>query len=333
MPETRFEPVPGSDFNGLLLMKKGVVVVCLLFGMLSVSLAQEVFRKQTVHMGSAFSFVVVADSAAEAAVYFQRLSAEMERIENLISEWRSHTQIAQVNQNAGIAPVKVDREVFDLTQRAIRYAELTGGAFDISIAALDRIWVFDGSMTELPSEDLIRRSIERVGYQHIRLDSLNSTIFLEKEGMKIGFGSIGKGYAADQGRALLQSLGVKGGIVNASGDLSTWGRQPDGEPWKIGVSDPFKTYRMKRVLKVYETSVATSGSNEKFAEIGGKRYAHIINPTTGWPSTGLMSVTVWGPSAEFANFLSTSMMVLGKKAGKKLLRQFPEYRADIVKDR
>src|SRR5690606_21839936 len=144
----------------------------------------------------------------------------------------------------------------------IRYAELTGGAFDISIAPLDRIWVFDGSMTELPSEDLIRRSIERVGYQHIRLDSLNCTIFLEKEGMKIGFGSIGKGYAADQARALLQSFGVKGGIVNASGDLSTWGTQPYGEPWRIGVSDPFNTYRMIRVLKGCETSVATSGSNE-----------------------------------------------------------------------
>lgn len=295
--------------------------------------SQQVFKKQTTQMGSVFGFVLVENDSVQAQQHFELVIDEIERIENLISEWRPHTQIAQVNQYAGIRPVQVDKEVFELTRRAIHYSQLTDGAFDISIAALDKVWVFDGSMEQLPSDDAIRNSVQHVGYQYIVLDSVHSTIFLEKKGMKIGFGSIGKGYAADKGRELLQSLGIRGGIVNASGDLSAWGTQPDKQPWKIGVSNPFKPHKMIKVLKLRYGSVATSGSNEKFVEIDGKRYAHIINPTTGWPSTGLTSVTVSGPSAEFANFLSTSIMVLGNKKGKKLLKKFADYTAIIVKDR
>jgi thiamine biosynthesis lipoprotein len=188
-------------------------------------------------------------------------------------------------------------------------------------------------MEEIPTEESIRRSVQHVGYQHILLDSVNSTIFLEKEDMKIGFGSIGKGYAADKGRELLRAQDVVAGIVNASGDLSSWGEQPDKQSWKIGIRDPFKSYRMLKVLKMRNASVATSGSTEKFVELDGQRYSHIINPKTGWPSTGLAAVTVSGPSAEFANFLSTSIMVMGKKKGKKLIKKFPQYRSIMVKDR
>ncbi len=295
--------------------------------------SQQIFKKQTVLMGSVFEIVLVENDSARAQKHFQKTIDEIERIENLISEWRPHTQISKVNQNAGIKPVKVDREVFELTQRAIQYSTLTDGAFDISIAALDKVWVFDGSMDELPSEEAIKKSIEKVGYQYILLNSVNSTIFLEKEGMKIGFGSIGKGYAVDKGRELLQALGVKGGIVNASGDLSAWGCQPNGKPWNVGVANPFKAHKILKVLKLKDGSVATSGSNEKFAEIHGKRYSHIINPKTGWPSSGLTSVTISGPMAEFANFLSTSVMVLGKKESRKLISEYPNYKAIIVSDK
>jgi thiamine biosynthesis lipoprotein len=284
-------------------------------------------------MGSVFELVVLENDSVIAQQHFQKAITEIERIENLISEWRPHTQISHVNQNAGIGPVKVDLEVFELTQRAIKYSQLTDGAFDISIAALDRVWVFDGSMEEAPLKESIQQSIQNVGYQYVSLDSLNSTIFLQKKGMKIGFGSIGKGYAADKGRELLQSLDVSAGIVNASGDLSAWGTQPNGKPWKVGVTNPFKAHKMLKVLKLKNGSVTTSGSNEKFAEIDGKRYSHIINPKTGWPSEGLISVTVSGSSAEFSNFLSTSIMVLGKKEGRKLISKYSDYKAIIVSDK
>jgi thiamine biosynthesis lipoprotein len=305
------------------------VFMILLFTIHS-AFSQQVFKKKTVLMGSVFEIVLVENDSTKAELYFQKTIEEIERIENLISEWRPHTPISLVNQNAGIKPVKVDRELFDLTQRAIHYSKITDGAFDISIAALDKVWVFDGTMETLPSDEEIKKSIQNVGYQHIQLDSINYTIFLAKKGMKIGFGSIGKGYAADKGRELLQSMGVLGGIVNASGDLSSWGTQPNGKPWRVGISNPFKPHKIHKVIKLKYGSATTSGSSEKYAEINGKRYSHIINPKTGWPSSGLTSVTVLGPNAEFANFLSTSIMVVGKKNGRRLIHQFATYKAIIL---
>ena len=149
--------------------------------------------------------------------------------------------------------------------------------------------------------------------------------------MKIGFGSIGKGYAADKARELMQSIGIKSGIINAAGDISTWGTQIDGKPWRIGVNNPFETGETIEILEFSnEKAVATSGNYEKYAEINGKRYSHIINPKTGFPSTELTSVTVFGESAEMCNGFSTSIMVLGSKKGIKLLKKHPEYQYIIL---
>ncbi len=288
--------------------------------------------RQVTLMGSVFNITLVDQDSAKANQNIDKTIAEIERIENLISEWRPQTQISEVNRNAGIMSVKVDKEVFDLTKRAIEYSKMSNGAFDISTAAMDKIWKFDGSMTEMPTQEEIKNSVRNVGYEHIILDSLQSTIYLSKKGMKIGFGSIGKGYAADKGRELMQTLGVKSGIVDASGDIATWGTQPNGEAWAIGIRNPFKKHKIAKVLKLKNAAVATSGSYEKYAEINTIRYSHIINPKTGMPATGLTSVTIDGPSAEFANFLSTSSMVLGEKEGKKLLKKFPRYRYLMITD-
>ncbi len=295
--------------------------------------SQVMLKKRVTLMGSVFEITLVDRDSVQANQHIVEVIAEIERIENLISEWRPYTQISEVNRNAGIKPIKVDREVFDLTKRAIQYSRNSQGAFDISIVALDKIWKFDGSMDTMPSADVIRSSVAKVGYKHIVLDSAASTIFLELPGMKIGFGSIGKGYAADRGREIMKARGITAGIVNASGDLSTWGSQPNGEPWKIGVNNPFKSHQMVRVLHLNEMAVATSGSYEKYVEINGKRYSHIINPITGYPATGLTSVTIYGPSAEIANALSTSIMVLGEKEGKKLIHNFPNYRFIFITDK
>ncbi|MCA5005077.1 FAD:protein FMN transferase [Sphingobacterium sp. WQ 366] len=284
-------------------------------------------------MGSKFQLTIVTTDISQGNKLIDTAIAEINRIENLISEWRPYTKVSEINRNAGIQPVKVNNELYDLTKRAINYSWMSNGAFDISTAAMDKVWVFDGSMIEKPTTEIISKSIQYVGFEHIVLDSINSTIYLSQEGMKIGFGSIGKGYAADKARELLQSLGVKGGIVNASGDIATWGTQPNGKPWRIGINNPFKRHGIAKVLKLKENAVATSGSYEKYAEIDGVRYAHIINPKTGYPSTGLTSVTIYGPSAEFANALSTSIMVLGEKEGKKLVKKYPRYKFLFITDK
>ncbi len=319
----------------LLQIGKGsfLTLMILLYPALTLCHGQVVLKRQVMLMGSGFDITIVEKDSVIARERISQVIEEVTRIENLISEWRPGTQISEVNRNAGVRPVKVDREVFELTRRAIAYSEQSQGAFDVSIAALDRIWIFDGSMTALPSEEAIRNSVRNVGYRHIKLDSAACTVYLEKAGMKIGFGSIGKGYAADKGRELMQSMGVQGGIVNASGDLSAWGTRPDKKAWRIGISNPFKPYKMIKVLKIREGSVATSGSYQHYAEIHGKRYAHIINPKSGYPATGLTSVTISGPSAEFANALSTSVMVMGEKEGVRLVRQFPDYDYLMITDK
>ncbi|UTF94454.1 FAD:protein FMN transferase [Elizabethkingia anophelis] len=300
----------------------------------TISISAQVQRSRLITlMGSRFQITLVDKDSISAERNIDKAVAEITRIENLISEWRPETQISQVNQNAGIKPIKVDREVFDLTKKGLYFSKLTDGAFDISIVAMDKIWKFDDSMDELPSEQAIKESVRNVDYRNIILDSTNSTIFLRNPGMKIGFGSIGKGYAADKTRDLMKSMGVKAGIIDASGDISTWGTQPDGKPWAIGINNPFNDHKMAAILYFKENSVTTSGSYEKYAEINRKRYSHIMNPKTGYPSTGLTSVTITGPNATMANGFSTSVMVLGEKEGLKLLKQFPEYHYLLITDK
>jgi len=294
----------------------------------------QVLRKRTtLLMGGRFDISIVDKDSISAEKNIDEVIAEITRIENLISDWKPTSQVSEVNQNAGIKPVKVDREVFELTKRAIKLSEITNGGFDISFAAMDRIWKFDGSMTEMPSAEAIKKSVEKVGYKNIILDSTESTIFLKLKGMKIGFGALGEGYATDKCRAMMIAKGVQAGIINGSGDMSTWGKQPNGKHWKIGITNPFKPEKILAAIPLKEGAVTTSGSYEKFVVFNGKRYSHIINPATGYPATGLCSVTVFGPNAETANGLSTSMMVLGQKEGLLLLQKFPDYSCVLITDK
>ena len=308
-----------------------IIISLLFFPIYSSAQVQETMTTNL--MGSVFQITIVDKDPASAKEKIQKTIDEIERIENLISEWRAETQISEVNRNAGIKPIKVDPEVFELSKRGIWFSKITNGAFDFSIVAMDQIWKFDGSMETLPSKRNLRKSVEKVNYKNIILDSINSTIYLSQKGMKIGFGSIGKGYAADKGRELLQSLHVQGGIINAAGDISTWGNQLDGQPWKIGVNNPFETGETIAVLEFSsDKAVTTSGTYEKYAEVDGKRYSHIINPKTGFPSMGITSVTIIGENAEMCNGFSTSMLVLGLKKGLKLIKKYPQYQYIILTD-
>ncbi|MDQ8013584.1 MAG: FAD:protein FMN transferase [Flavobacterium nitrogenifigens] len=304
------------------------IIVCCL------SAHSQVLRKRTtLLMGGRFDISIVDKDSLSAEKNIDEVIAEITRIEYLISDWKPTSQVSEVNQNAGIKPVKVDREVLELTQRAIKLSEITNGGFDISFAAMDRIWKFDGSMTEMPSAEAIKKSVEKVGYKNIILDSTESTIFLKLKGMKIGFGALGEGYATDKCRAMMIAKGVQAGIINGSGDMSTWGKQPNGKDWKIGITNPFKPEKILAAVPLIDGAVTTSGSYEKFVVFNGKRYSHIINPATGYPATGLCSVTVFGPNAETANGLSTSMMVLGQKEGLLLLQKFPDYSCVMITDK
>lgn len=296
-------------------------------------MGQGVFRKEAYLMGCGFDFTVVAETEEEADRYFDLVIGEVVRIEEMLSEWISTSEVSKINESAGVKEVEVSDELLALIVRAKKFSQISNGAFDISFASTNRLWKFDGSMEELPSKDEVEASVRLVNYKNILVDEREGTVFLKEKGMKIGFGSIGKGYAADRGRKILMEAGAKAGIVNASGDLSVWGTKPDGSVWEIGLINPMNANRIVGVFSLEKGAIATSGSYEKYAMIDGKRYAHIINPKTGYPAEGVVSVSVFADSAELANGLSTAVMVLGIENGLFLLNQLPNIKAVIIDEK
>jgi thiamine biosynthesis lipoprotein len=294
--------------------------------------AQELATKTVLLMGSRFDLTVVAEDQAACQYYLGVAEQEITRIENLISDWRSGTEVDQINQHAGIKPVKVSWETFQLIERSKYLSKITEGAFDISYAAVDRIWKFDGTVNQLPQPEVIKASVSKIGYTNIITQAKDTTVFLALKGMKIGFGSNGKGYAADKTRTLLQSMGVTAGIINASGDLTTWGKKPDGTDWTVGITNPLNKDQIFSWLPVTNSAIATSGNYEKYIDIEGKRYSHIIDPRTGYPVQGVVSVSVLAPSAELCDALATSVFVLGVEAGLDLINQLKGVSCIIVDD-
>jgi thiamine biosynthesis lipoprotein len=311
---------------------KGVITALIVFFSM-VGFAQQPYKRTLKLMGSRFDITVVASDAIKGNEYIDNAVAEITRIEKLISSWDINSQTSAINKNAGIKPVKVDLELFSLIERAIGISKLTDGAFDISYASMDRIWHFDGSMTVMPPENKIKASVAKVGFQNIVLDKVNTTVFLKLEGMKIGFGAIGKGYAADQAKGLLIAKGVISGIINASGDMNTWGKQPDGSAWKVAITNPMNKNKVFALLPITNGAVVTSGNYEKYVNFNGKRYTHIIDPRTGYPSSGIISVTVFAPKAELADALATSVFVMGKEAGLDRINQLPKIECIIIDDK
>lgn len=284
-------------------------------------------------MGSRFDISVVAQDSITASSYIAMAVGEIRRIEKLISSWDAASQTSEINRNAGIRPVEVSAELFALITRSLGISKLTDGAFDITYASMDRIWKFDGSMQQMPSPGDIRASVAKVGFGQVVLDKDARTVFLKLEGMKIGFGAIGKGYAADRAKELLMAEGVQAGIINAAGDMNTWGKQPNGKPWQVAITNPMDKNKVFALLPIaHGGAVVTSGNYEKYEEFNGKRYTHIIDPRTGYPSSGIASVTVFAPKAELADALATSVFVMGIETGLDRINQLPQVECIIIDD-
>ena len=312
-------------------MKK---IACFLFLTATLSSFGQITHKRKLSMlGSPFEMTVVAKDTVQGNEYIDLAIAEVKRVEYLISDWIPTTQISQVNKNVGIKPVKVDKEVFDLVSRAIKVSQITSGAFDISYASMDRIWKFDGSMKAMPTEEAIKKSVSKIGYKNIVLDPKEQTIFLKNEGMKLGLGGIGQGYIADKVKELLFSKGCVSGIVNVSGDINAWGKQPDGKPWTVGIVNPLNKNKIFATFPLENSAVETSGSYEKFVIFNGIRYAHIIDPRTGYPAQGVVSVSVFAKQTEIADALATGIFVLGVEVGLDLVNQLKGIQCIIVDDK
>lgn len=311
-------------------MKAPIFLFALFFSL--VNYGQQPYKKTLKLMGCHFEITLVAKDSMTANRQINTAVIEITRIEKLISSWDKNSQTSEINRNAGIKPVKIGVELFQLIKRALKISKLTNGAFDISYASMDNVWFFDGSMTEMPSKDIIKKSVEKVGYQNIVLNEKNQSVFLKKKGMKIGFGAIGKGYAADKAKILLQKSGVTSGIINASGDLNAWGTQPTGKEWLVAIVNPLNKEKVFSWMPVNNSAVVTSGNYEKYVKFNNLLYTHIIDPRTGYPATGILSVTIFTKTAELADALATSVFVMGTETGLNFINQLKGVECIIVNE-
>ena len=283
-------------------------------------------------MGSAFEFIVLAENKIAGDHWLNESIRETKRIESLLTEFDENSQTSLINRNAGIRSVGVDKEVYELIERSNRISHLCDGSFDISAGALKKLYNFRGENFTLPDPKTIKETLSKTGYRKIELTPPDK-VFLSAIGMRIGFGAIGKGYAADQVKKLLQKNGVTNGVINASGDLTAWGNRANGDQWKTGIAHPDNPSEIIVWLPVNEISVATSGNYIQYFDVNGVRYSHNIDPKTGYPVTGIKSVSIISPGAELSDALATAVTVMGVKNGLHFINQLPQTHAIIVDEK
>ncbi len=252
-----------------------------------------------------------AEPLADAAI------AEIRRIEAKYSRYRQSSLLSQINAAAGHANagIEVDDETAELLNFAANLFALSDGLFDCTSGALRRAWDFNSA--HLPDAATLDAMLPLVGWQHVAWDG--KKIALTRTGMELDFGGFGKEYAVDRAATLLEARGVKHGLVNLGGDVRAVGPQGNGEPWQIGIRDPrapaTEPNRCFASLPLIHGAIATSGDYERFIEIDGKRYCHILNPKTGWPVSHWRSVSVVGTVCVLAGALATIAMLKGVEAG------------------
>ena len=291
------------------------------------------FRIERKLMGSHFSLGIVHENEIVANQLLSEGIEEIHRIEMLLSEFLADSDTSRINSYAFESSVKISTECFDLISRSLDISSLTWGAFDITVGPLKRIYSFKNEAFTMPEAALIRETKERVGFKKVKLNIPAQTVSFIKEGMRISFAAIGKGYASDMVKKMWLKKGVHSGFINASGDLNAFGRKADGSSWLIGISDPYDTSKILLKIPLTNTSVATSGDYEQHFTYNGVRYSHNIDPYSGYPITGIKSVSVFSPSAELSDALATAVYVKGVKGGIDFIDQLPQTHAIIIDDR
>jgi thiamine biosynthesis lipoprotein len=318
----------------------GLLAVLVLLGLLrsGPAAAQAVPRARaytrSAHlMGSHFTFTAVS---ADDSLAWRALRAglrETQRIDRLFSYWDSTSQVTKINRLAGIRPVVVDQEVLDLIARTLKISALSGGAFDITFASGDKIYKFDRQAhASLPDSATVRHSVRRIGWQKVQLDLVKHTVFLPEKGMRLNLAGILQGYGVRRAQELMKKMGITGGLINGSGDVYCWGQQPDGSGWRIAIGDPARPQSVSSWLTVSDLAVVTAGNYEQYFTVGGRYYGHIINPHTGYPATGLRSVTIICPDVELADALDDAVFVLGPIEGLALINRLKGVNCTLIDD-
>lgn len=284
-------------------------------------------------MGTTVAIYLYASTRARAAELFEVAFQEIDRVEEALSTYRPTSEISRINGTAAREPVVTDPEVFGLLERALDYSRLTGGAFDITVGTLVRSWGFFRNDGHYPSPDELATARAKVGWRQVALDRATRTVRFLTPGIELDLGGIGKGFALDRAALILRRHGVTAALLGA-GQSSYYaiGAPPDAEGWRVVIPDPRDPDRALSTVWLRDRSLSTSGNAQKFFELDGRRYSHIIDPRTGEPATGTLRVTVTARTAEQGDVLSTALFVLGPERAARLVEQYPEVAALLVTD-
>ncbi len=264
---------------------------------------------------------------------FDRIFNEIERLEDLISKSIETSEVAQINKNAGIAPVPVGEEVYELIKLGLEFSNVSSGGFDISVGPLVDLWGIGTESAHVPEQSEIDETIALINYQDIELDDANRTVFLKKKGMELDLGAIAKGYIADKVKAIITDEGYTSAIINLGGNVLTVGHKPNSEAWNIGVRDPQDEHKIVGSMKLKGNSIVSSGIYERYFFVGDTRYHHILNPKTGYPEENhLQSVSIISEKSATGDGLSTTVFVMGLEEGYKYVESLDQVEALFITD-
>ena len=279
-------------------------------------------------MGTAAEISVSQADPKEAEDAMGAAFQEMERVNILMSHYRPDSEASRITRFAGQKEIRVSPETVEVIERALYFSCLSGGAFDITIGPVFRLWNFREG--KIPDDRSLRENLKRVDYRKVKANGAGSSVFLEDNGMELDLGAIAKGYAVDLACTVLLKRGMENFLVKLGGEIKARGEKEPGVPWIIGIQHPRLPFELLAKLKVRDAAISTSGDYEKFFLRGGERYHHILNPSTGMPVRECQSVTILAPASMDADALATTVFVLGPRKGFSLIEKFPGAHAVIV---
>jgi len=295
---------------------KTLSLVIITFCVLSAGCARQrtVQRTETI-MGTQVTITVVAPTAGEAEAAVEAGMAELRRLDAMMSLYKDDSEITMVNRVAGRGSVKVSPEMIEVVDAAAEVSKLSDGAFDVTVGPLVVLWQMKLKGGDLPTAAEISRVLPLVNYRNVVIDRKASTIFLRRSGMIMDLGGCAKGYGADRVAAIFRGRGITNAVIAVAGDIWVLGNREDGKPWRIGVQHPRDKDRTLAVLELRDRYISTSGDYERFVIREKKRLHHIIDPRTGAPSEGAISVTLVGDRGALVDPLTTALFILGQERG------------------
>lgn len=273
--------------------------------------------------------LVTSDSVASAPLARHGLGV-FTRVDSLMSNWTTTSEVARLNREAGRGATRVHPEVAHVLQAALENWRDTGGANDVTVEPLVRAWGFLGGRPHLPGAEEARAAHAKVGAQHLAFDAAAGTLLYKKEGVQIDLGGIAKGYAVDAAVESLRAGGATDALVEISGNMRVLGHPPDAASWRIGIRDPRDRMPYFARVTLREEAISTSGKYEQLVAANGKTYGHIMDPRTGRPAEGLVSVTVIAPTAMAADAWDTPLFVLGPDAARRKANERNDVSAILV---